>query len=169
MMQIISHTPIYAWILFGVLLWKGWKARKTRITPWKALLIMPAVMSTWSIYSIWIHYEPIAICLWAVSIALGVKLGWLTMRKLHLRFDKEQKLVEASGSWTPMLLSVSIFSLRYFLGVTYGLHPELAGNAVLLGVEALATVVSGMFTGRLMGCWERSKTSPHVDLIKAKV
>ncbi len=163
-MEIISNTPIFVWPLLAYLFWGGWKARKTYIVPWIPLLIMPVVMCIWSIYSILARYGVLSIGYWMVSITLGIYLGSLTVRKLGLKFDKKRKLIEISGNWTPLILSMSIFSLRYFLGAIYGLHPELARVPALLIVENIATIVSGMFMGRLVGYWQRYKTAPHFDL-----
>jgi hypothetical protein len=167
MIEIISGVPFYVWPLLASLLIGGWKSRTTHTISWKTLLIMPAAMILWSIYATTALYRTLAICLWVISISLGIWFGSLTIRHLSLRFDKQKKLIEVSGSWTPMILSLSIFLLRYFLGATYGLHPELKGNLALFAVENIATVVSGMFAGRLLGYWQRSKESSHTDLIEA--
>lgn len=164
MFKILSHTPIYAWFFLAYLLWGGWKARKTYVVSWKALLVMPVIMFAWSIYSILTHYGAIYILLWMLSMSLGIWLGTLDVRRLNLKFDKQQKLIEITGNWTPILLSVSIFAFRYFLGVSYGLHPELRGNLFLLGIENGATIISGMLAGRLVGFWRQSRNSQHVDL-----
>lgn len=169
MLQLISHTPLYVWFLLAIFLQKGWKARKTSVVSWKNLLIMPVVMTTWSIYSLVTHYEPISLCFWVMSLTAGVWLGSFTTRNLGLRFDKKRHLIEITGSWIPMILSLSIFSLRYFLGATYGLHPELLGDPILLTIENMASVISGMFIGRLMGYWKRFKVSSHTDLSGVRV
>jgi hypothetical protein len=163
-MEIIFHTPVYVWPLLALLLWGGLKARKTSLAPWKALLIMPAVMLLWSFYSIMTHYSHFSLYLWALSIAIGIWLGSLTVRRLSLKFDKQQNLIEIGGSWWPLILSIWIFSLRYFLGATYALHPELVQHTALLFTENIAALVSGMLAGRLVGYWQRSKASPHMDL-----
>ena len=124
MIEIISGTPTYVWILLGYLLVGGWKSRKTHVISWKLLLFMPAIMFAWSIYATALHGGA-ALCLWAISITIGVWLGSLTVRSIDLRFDKQKKLIEIAGGWTPLILSVTIFSLRYFLGATYGLYPDL--------------------------------------------
>ncbi|NGX51169.1 MAG: hypothetical protein K1060chlam2_01029 [Chlamydiae bacterium] len=167
MIQIIYYTPVYVWPLFAYLLWIGWRARRSYVASWKTLLIMPTILFVWSIYRAFSHFEVVSISLWAVSITIGIVLGALTTRRLDLRFDKRRRVVEIAGNWTPLLLSLSIFSLRYFLGATYVLHPELAGSAILMGVECIATVISGTFTGRLIGYWQRAKESPHCDLAEA--
>lgn len=166
MLEIISGTPSYVWPLLALLLWGGWKSRNPHVISWKSLLIMPSAMFFWSFFAISTSYGNLSICLWAVSIVLGTWLGSLTTRKLPLQFDKQKHLIEIGGSWTPLILSVLIFSLRYFLGAAYGLYPDLKGDAALIAVENLATLVSGMFAGRLLGYWQRSKQSPHIDLIE---
>ena len=162
--EIISHTPLYVWALLGLLLQRSWNARKTHVNSWQSLIIMPVIMLTWSIYSTVTHYESLSLYLWAASTAMGVWLGSLTVRKLPLRFDKEKNLIEIAGNWTPMILSMSIFSLRYFIGTTYSLYPDLKGNPILLALENAASAIAGMFMGRLLGYWRRSKTAPAATL-----
>jgi hypothetical protein len=166
--KIISNTPVYVWVLLAYLMWGGLRARKTYMISWKALLAMPLIMLSWSLYANVKNYPPLSLCLWGVSITLGIWLGTLTVRHLGMRFDKQKQLIEIAGNWTPLILSISIFALRYFLGTTYGLHPELRGNGLLLGIENIATIVSGMFSGRLLGYWKKYKASPHKDLTENK-
>jgi hypothetical protein len=157
MLQILVNTPLYVWPLLALLIWGGVKAKKTHIVSWKALSIMPAIMLLWSIYSVATRYAPVFLSLWAFSLGIGIWLGILMTRKLALRFDRQKKTVEIPGNWTPLILSLSIFSLRYTLGVSYGLHPESQGSPLLLAVENCATVVSGVLLGRVAGFWQRSK------------
>ncbi|QVL57551.1 MAG: hypothetical protein KFB93_00290 [Simkaniaceae bacterium] len=164
MLDIISHAPIYIWVILALLLWKGWRASRTNTVSWKDLIIIPVVMLIWTTYSITKNYGPLFILPWVASVSMGVGLGLFMIRKSSLRFDKKRKLIEFSGSWIPMVLLLSIFSLRFFLGATYGVHPELKGSLKLLIVENFATVISAIFLGRLMGTLKRFKQSPHVDL-----
>ena len=123
--KIISSTPIYAWILLALLLWKGLRARKLHRISWKDTLIFPVVMVVWSFYSTYKNYDASSIIFWTVSFAVGFGLGPFTLRNLRSDFDKKSKQIELSGSWVLLILSISIFSLRYFLGVIYGIYPEL--------------------------------------------
>ncbi len=168
MFEIIAYTPIYLRPLLAYLIWEGWKSRKTHVVTWKALVIMPAIMFIWSIYANINRYGNVSMFLWVVSITIGCWLGSLTVHKLNLRFDKHHNLIEIAGNWTSLILSISIFSLRYLLGAAYGIYPNLEGNIGLLIIENIATIISGMFTGRLVGYWQRSKISPHVDLVEDK-
>jgi len=165
MLDIISHVPIYVWVILALLFWKGWRASRTNTVSWKDLIIIPVVMLIWTTYSIMKNYDPLFILPWFGSVSIGVGLGLFMIRKSSLRFHKKRKLIEFPGSWVPMTLLLFIFSLRFFLGATYGVHPELKGSLRLLIVENFATVISAIFLGRLFGILKQFKRSSHVDLL----
>lgn len=167
MIKIIYGTPILVWPMLLLLLWGGWKATKTTVVSWRPLYIFPIILLAWSLFSMLSRYGAVYLIFWATSLSIGAGIGWLTLRKIPLRFDKQRKLIEIGGSWKPMLLSLSIFSLRYSLGAIYGMYPELSGSLNLLILENLATLISGMLLGRLIAYWQRSKIAPHTDLITA--
>jgi hypothetical protein len=162
--EMLSHTPVYVWGLLAYLVWGGWKARTTYVVSWKLLPLLPIVMFCWSLYAVLARYDLLSLCLWALSVALGMWVGEQTTRRLRLRVDRTHKLVEISGSWTPLGLSMAIFALRYALSATQEMRPDLVGSPVLLALECGAAVVSGMFVGRLIGYWKRSKTAAHAAL-----
>lgn len=164
MLDIISHAPIYVWVILALLSWKGWKARRTYTLSLKDLVIIPLAMLTWTTYSIFKNYDLLSIIPWVLSVSIGVGIGLLIVHKSSLRFDKKKKIIEFPGSWSPLILFLLIFSIRFFLGATYGVHPELKGTLKLLIVENFATILSAIFLGRLIGTLKRFKQSPHVDL-----
>jgi hypothetical protein len=129
---------------------------------------MPSVISVWSVYTLISNGESLPLILGLISMAMGVGLGLLTVRRLALRFDKQRKRVEVAGHWMPLILSVSVFALKYCLGAAYGLYPELKGHAVFNTIEHVSTCVSGMFLGRLMGYWRKYRVASHVDLADVK-
>lgn len=164
MIELLTHTPWYVWVILLLIVWKGLKARRAHRLSWKDLIIMPVAFSIWSFYSVFQNYEKSQITVWVIFLFVGAYFGARMVKKLRLKFDKEKKLIEFSGSYAPLILSLSLFSLRFFLGATYGFQPQLKGNLALFAVEMLATVLSGMFFGRLFGLWKRSIRSPHVKL-----
>lgn len=159
MLSILAETPLYVWPLFLLLLWGGIKTLKTHRVSWKEIAVMPIVMLLWSFYAM---YGRLSI--WALAIAAGIALGRLTIRRLILQFDRKRNLLQVSGDVWPLILSMTIFSLRYGIGVFDALHPESSDGFIRLAAELAATVVSGMFLGRLAGYWKRSRSLPHVDL-----
>ncbi|MCB1110116.1 MAG: hypothetical protein KDK64_03985 [Chlamydiia bacterium] len=167
MFEIIKNTPIYAWILLGLIVWKGVRARRLHQIPWKDLIIFPIVMVGWSFYATYNRYEPAAFIYWTSSFILGVVLGPLFVRSLKMRIDKSARHVELSGSWIPLGLMLLIFSVRYFLGVMYGMHSSLKGTPELLSVECFAATLSGILAGRILALYRKSKRLPHTELTKS--
>ena len=164
MTEIISNTPTYVWFILALLVWGGWKSTKTHTVSWKTLCIMPAMMLIWSLYANLINQELTSLTTWALHFALGLWWGSTSTRKLQLTFDKQQKLIRSNGTWLPLILSLSIFTLRYTLAATPEIYPELQGTPALVVLENLATFATGICLGRLIGFWQLYKKSPHTDL-----
>ncbi len=165
--EIIRQTPIYAWILLALLIWKGLRATRLHRIAWKDFVIFPLIMIGWSFYMTYLRFDPEAYIFWIINFVIGILLAPLFIRSVKMRVDKVKKQVELSGSWIPLSLMVLIFSLRYFLGVMYGMHPDVKGSSSLLFVEGLAAVVSGILLGRVIFLYRRSKVLESVDLSRS--
>lgn len=165
-MEIITKTPIYVWPLLMFLLFMGIRARKLSIVPLKMFIIMPSIFCTWAIYAILMRYGTnfLILSLWTISLLLGVGIGYLIVRGFSMRFDKMKKKVEVPGSWMILTLSMTIFCLRYFLGITTAIRPDLAQSWLFLVPELLATMVTGIFAGRSICCFQKYWNALHVPL-----
>src|SRR5229473_1483871 len=129
MLQIISKIPVYVWPLFALLLMGGLRARKTGMVPLNLMLAIPSVFFTWSLFSFFSKYvDPISIFLWIFCLAVGLFIGYSHIQKLKLQFDKQKKMVEIPGSWIPLILSMSIFTVKFSIGMLGSLFPELKGS-----------------------------------------
>jgi hypothetical protein len=64
------------------------------------------------------------------------------------------------GSWIPLMLSMSIFSSKFTIGMLGSLFPELQGSNLLLGLDLFATVILGIFAGRGVSCLLRYRAAP---------
>lgn len=157
---------MYVWPLLAYVIFIGIKARKKNVIPLKVLLIAPAIFSTWSFYSIITRYGAnfFILSIALSSMLLGIYAGYLMMHKTTMRFDKLKKQVELPGSWITLILLMLLFSIKYFLGVTNALVPELAGSWILLVPEFAAIIIAGVLVGRVVSCWQKYQKSTHVDL-----
>lgn len=86
------------------------------------------------------------------------------IRSIKMRVDKKRIRMELPGSWVPLLLMAIIFSIRYFLGVMYGMYPHLKGGQSLFVIECVAAMVSGTLTGRLLALFRFYRGASHTDL-----
>ncbi len=163
MLQILSEIPIFVWPLFALLLVRGLRARKTDMVPLAVLLVLPAVFFTWSVFS-FLSSDPTSIFLRIFCLSIGFFMGYLHMQKLKLRFDKQKRRIEVPGSWIPLILSMSIFTAKFAIGMIGALAPEL--NGLLLGLDLFATIISGIFVGRGVVCFVRYQTASQDSLEK---
>jgi hypothetical protein len=81
------------------------------------------------------------------------------MQRLTLQLDKQKKNVEIPGSWLPLILSMSIFTSKFSIGMMSALLPHLNGSLLLLGLELFATMILGIFAGRGIGCLLRYRAA----------
>lgn len=53
--QILTHTPVWVWILFVFLITRGIKARQPATVTLEKLAIIPAIFLIWDIYDLVMH------------------------------------------------------------------------------------------------------------------
>ena len=150
--DIIKGTPYWVWALFAYIIIRGVQATKARAVPLYALVIMPVVFITWSLYSLCKKYgmASIPLGLWVIFAAAGMIIGYNMMKRLTLSIDTKTKSIYLPGSWTPLLLSLVFFGIKYFLGVTYALDPAASAKALFYSLDSIVSgAVSGLSVGRL--------------------
>ena len=154
MLMILSHTPIWVWVLLALLLALGLWQRRDRNVRRGQLLALPLallVLGLWSMAPGFVALPLAAVC-WLVSISAFVWLGTRLPRAAAARWLPEQRRLFVPGSWVPLMLIVSIFSLRYASGVGHGLHPEWRGQLqVQVPLALVFGALSGLFLGRAVG------------------
>lgn len=161
MLQIITKIPLFVWPLFVILLLGGLRASKTSTVPIVSLLLIPFIFFCLSLFSFFGKYasDPLAIIFWFLSLGLGFSIGFFNMQRLRLQFDRKKKKVEMPGSWIPLMLSMSIFTSKFSIGMMSSMMPQLNGSLLFLGLELFATIILGVFAGRGINCLMRFKAS----------
>lgn len=161
MLQIITKIPVFVGPLFVILLVGGLRARKNSVVPLAVLLLIPSIFFSWSIFSFFGKYatDSIAILLWFLCLGIGFFIGFSHMQRLKLQFDKQKKKVEMPGSWIPLMLSMSIFTSKFSIGMMNSMMPHLNGSLLFLGLELFSTIILGIFAGRGINCLLRYRAS----------
>ena len=154
LMQILTNTPLWVWALAAGLLALGLWQRRTRQVAPSALLGLPIGMlalGLWTMTPAFVQL-PVTAMIWLLALGGGLALGqrlpaprgaaWLpAARRLHL-----------PGSWLPLLLIGTIFSLRYSSAVAMVLNPALRQTLAFQAPLALTFgALGGLFLGRSLG------------------
>ena len=143
--QIVVNTPLWVWPLMLFVLWLGWRGLQPRIMPPARLAILPLVGLGTSLAGIAQSLQPgLALAGWAVALLAALPLGWAIGTRRAVRLRPEDGRLEVAGGWFALGFGISIFVVRYTLGVLSGVMPGLR-------VEPLWIVLSGGVGGIVTG------------------
>ncbi len=66
--------------------------------------------------------------------------------------DQKNKLIHLSGSLIPLLLSLTFFVIKYFIGVTFALYPTSKKIVFFFLLDITTSgIITGISLGRLGG------------------
>ena len=158
--QIITHTPLWVWGLLTALLALGlWQRRERRVRPFQ-LLLLPTVLMAMGLWSMapGLVAQPVSALIWLLAVAGACWLGLRLPRPSTARWLPDVGQLQLPGSWLPLVIIVSIFSLRYATGVVLTFHPHWRGLAAVQWSLALVFgLLSGVFLGRALGLFQLTR------------
>jgi hypothetical protein len=167
--NILFHTPAYVFLLFGYLIYAGLQASRDRIVSLKRTIILPAVFLYFSFDALKnsFAHTPLVLTIWSIAFLGGIGLGWLQVCFRKIKIDKIKKLLFLPGTWSTLLIILSIFIIKYYFGYQHARHPELFQNVYFTSFALIIYgSTSGLFIGRLINYLYRFYHHEHHDLTK---
>lgn len=162
LLHILLHTPLWVWALLGFFLWLGWTQSRPRQINLGRSALMPVAMVALSLYGTWSAFGSASHVLVAWC-ALALPTAWAvshTEPPAGTRYLPAQRRFAVPGSWMPMVLTLAIFSVKYAVGVTLAMLPELARTAgFATAISAAYGFLSGIFAGRALRLWKLALSS----------
>ena len=146
MLRIINQTTLFMLPLPLFFIIMGIKSSKASTVSLKVLLITPTILSVWSFYSIatiYVMNRYIALY-WLLSVSVGALVGMFMVQQIALKVDKKNQGLQIPGSWVPLILSLTIFSLQCFTRAISALKPGYTGSITLLLVELVGSMINGL-------------------------
>lgn len=153
---IIHGTPAWVWVLLLFLLSRGWSALSSRTVPLSRLAIIPLIFTGWGI--VHLALNPLAgwstVIVWVTASLVGVVAGAFIAGKSRFVVDPVANTVLVPGSALPLILMISIFAVRFWLGfhMATAIDSSLVGVYVVIGA-AVSGIVAGVFCGRFITYW----------------
>jgi hypothetical protein len=144
--QILSHTPLWVWVLLAYLVWQGIKAMQPRSMPiWRALIV-PVVFIVWGISRIGFGHQDNAwpLLAWTAAALLLLPLGVLTPRPFEV-VHKTGEIIRP-GSAFALIRNLVVFSAQYAVGVISAMDASDRALAIVAG-----RVISGATAGYFVG------------------
>lgn len=142
--EIVARTPFWVWPLMLFVLWLGWWGLRPRVVSPARLAILPFVGLGTSLSGIAQSPQPaLALAAWAAALLVALPLGYALGRSRKVRRLNDGRL-EIAGGWFGLGFGVSIFAVRYALGVLFGVMPHLRAELPWI---CLSGAVGGVITG----------------------
>ncbi len=169
LLDIITHTPLWVWGGLALLVFMGLKQTLPRDVSALRMWLVPIIMGAYSFYGSWSSFGGVGQAFAATAWIVGAAIGFAANGKLDL---PRQVAVNADGSFriggslAPLVLFVSIFMLRYAIGVTLAVAPALAHD---LPFALAASLAGGVPTGLLLARSRKvlSTRRPDAGLVRA--
>ncbi|MCW5744889.1 MAG: hypothetical protein KIT36_01635 [Alphaproteobacteria bacterium] len=149
--QIVIHTPVWVWGLLLLVLWLGWRDLQDRAIAPARLAILPAVATCVSLVNILTSATPaLALPAWLVAVALAMPLGAVIGAHRRLDAQAQPRRLVLAGSWFSMALGLTIFCVRYAMGVAVARQPALAADTLwIIAANAVGGAMTGIGAGWL--------------------
>ncbi len=152
--DILVRVPVWVWvwIVLGVLAVAGAIFRRGTTSRPAVTLLVSLGFVAWSLAGVVDAFGGGALPLayWAIGAVCGVALGSSLLAPRGLRLVGVGR-VQVPGSWTPLVVMMGIFGLKFVHGVVTGAHLPLAAHGAYLPVmAALLGALSGVFLARAL-------------------
>ena len=157
-LDIVARTPLWVWPLLVLVLWLGWSASRPRIVHPLRLAALPLVGLGMTVAgAVQSTAPPLTLAGWLVGLLFSLPIGRLVGRQRSVAWQPDGR-IRIDGGWFMLGFAVSIFAVRYALGVTFGIWPTLATqSAWVAGAGAVGGAVAGIGLGWLSGLLARDR------------
>ena len=146
MLQILTHTPPWVFLLFAVLLAFGLLQTRSRSAKRFLAYFLPAGMILLSFFGVQSSFgmKLMPIAFWALGL---IFVALVCARSFPLRgvsYDAGRRTFFLPGTWLPLVVMMGIFFTKYAVAVMHGLGVALVDGPV---ARALLSLAYGGFSG----------------------
>jgi hypothetical protein len=151
MLQILSHTPVFVFVLFFVLLVLGFLQSRDRKVKTLVAFILPIFMVIFSATGVTTTFgiNLVSIGLWLSGLLLAsIVLYKIVPLKGAIYLASENKIF-IPGSWLPFAVIMAIFFTKYAVGIMMGMQlPVVHEASFMMYISFIYGCFSGFFTSR---------------------
>jgi len=149
--QILSHTPIWVYATFFVLLVFGLIQTRTRTVRKMPALLLPAGMLALSLAGIYTSFgfATLPLAAWGMAIASATLVGSTFFRDTRIHCTATDGTFFIPGSWVPLVVMMAIFVTKYVYAVMHAYNAAGIATPIFIGaLSAIYGLLSGYFSSR---------------------
>jgi hypothetical protein len=138
--EILRHTPHWVWGLLAALAALGIAQTRDREMSLNRITVLPLTPIALSAFGVWrvSAHSPIALAAWAVGVAAALLFGGRLTAPRGAVWNAVTATLYVPGSMLPLALMMGLFTLKYVVGASLALHPELSATPVFGAACGLA-------------------------------
>ncbi len=162
LLNILHHVPGWAFALLLALVVLGLLQTRPRSVTWRRSLVLPLALLALSFAGVVSAFgaRPLALAAWAAGLMAAATALQGRVDPAAVRFSPATRVFEVPGSWVPLGLMMALFALKFGVGMSLGLHPQLRdGTGFMLAVSTAYGAFSGVFLGRAMALWALARST----------
>jgi hypothetical protein len=151
LVQILSNTPTWVFVLFFVLLVFGLMQTRTRTVQEVPAFLLPAGMIALSLLGIYSSFGLMIVPLasWAIALPIAALVWYALFRDKGVEYDANTAKFFVPGSWVPLGVIMVIFFAKYAHGVLQALNADfITAPIFIVSLAAIYGLLSGYFTAR---------------------
>lgn len=153
MIQILSHTPAWVFVLLIALIVLGLMQTTTRSVRKIPALILPAGMIVLSLAGINSSFglRPVPVVSWVVAVVFAAFVGYAIFRDKRVTYDATEGKFHVPGSWVPLAVIMAIFFAKYVYAAMYAMQSDLISTPVfIVSLSAVYGLLSGYFAAKAL-------------------
>ncbi len=150
LMNNLPMAPWWAYIILIYLIYVGVKGTKTRTLWLPKIFIAPVIFIGLSLANVLGSYgaNVTAWALYLAAILVAIVLGWLTVSRTALAFDKAKVLITLPGTYVNLILFLCIFTIKFYFGYREATQLDLRQDVSWMVYKV---GISGLITGLMLG------------------
>lgn len=168
--QILSNTPAWVFVLFFVLLVFGFMQTRTRNVRKMPALLLPAGMIALSLAGINSSFglEVVPLVSWGIALAIATSIGYALFRDRRVQYNATTQQFFIPGSWVPLAVIMAIFFAKYVYAVMQALNATIISAPVfVVALSAIYGLLSGYFAARAMHLLKQARQGPDPSVASA--
>ena len=159
--MIMSNVPVWVWVLLAALAALGLIQTRTRQMSTARAFLLPLGLMVLSLSGVVSNFGANALPLgaWLIAMVASTMAAQAVGAWRGATWSAATSRFEVPGSWLPLALILSIFVVKFYVGLNVAMHPELrSDNQFSVAVCLIYGVFSGVFFARGLNFWTLMKS-----------
>lgn len=146
-LSVVTHTPVWVWLAFALVLWLGYSRTRDRVVPVWRLVILPLVVVAFAASNLaGAGIGTYGLAGLAIGAIAGLAAGLAIADHGRTEYLGGGRL-KLKGEWLSFVIVLLIFAIRYVRGATLAIDPAIAARP---GFQLVMMAVSGFSAALLI-------------------